>query len=203
MPDQWGIGSKAEETSFATAKVGKEPVGLVMGEHPHSRSDNKIYARFPSGRTEGFNGFRLVTRVEVEESNYLKESELSGSEVRKGGSCRIYFNDQIVYEFFHRDAQRACIKAYELIDQLKEHAVMQQMIDENVPASERLRGRKVYYRDTPAVCGLYMPDQGCVMFEAESGHKFPVPAWADDPYYEETDSVKDSILSPHVWWWRT
>ena len=204
MSDQWGVGDKAAAEPFAQAKVGVTPVGLIFGEHPHSRSDNRVYARFPSGNVEAFDGHRLMTRIEIEESNYLKTSELSGDEVRKGGSARIFFNGVQVYEFFTRDAQRALIKAHGLIDKLSEHPAMDALLDERVPAGDRLRGRRVYYRGVPAVLAYTMPAQGCVMVEPIPGHTFPPPPWAHDPdnsSHEERD-VKEDILSPHIWWYR-
>jgi len=46
MEEQWGVGAKASAKAFMQTKVGKETVELIHGEHPHSRSDNNIYARW-------------------------------------------------------------------------------------------------------------------------------------------------------------
>lgn len=206
MADEWGVGNQVDAEPWGTAKVGSTPVALIWGQHPHSRSDNKIYARFPSGKVEAFDGHRLPARVEIEESNYLKTSEMSGDEVRKGGECRIFLNGVQVYGFFTRDAQRALIKAHALLDELRGHTATAALIDERVPEGDRLRGRKVYYRGTPAILGYTMPSQGCVMVEPAPGLTFPPDVHTldsdGDDYYDGERDRKISILSDDIWWHR-
>src|SRR6266550_5734358 len=94
MTDKWGVGNKKDEKAFAKTFVGSREVELFFGEFPHSRSDNNIYARWPDGRIDEFDGHRVLVSVELSMKNYLKESELSGDEIRKGGSCLIKFNGE-------------------------------------------------------------------------------------------------------------
>ncbi len=54
-----------------------------------------------------FNGHFLEWRLEYLPETYLKESELSGDEWRKGGSVRIYLNGDCVLEEFCREPERA------------------------------------------------------------------------------------------------
>jgi hypothetical protein len=167
---EWGIGNKKDDKAFATASVGTTQVELVFGEHPHSRQDHNIYARYPDGRIENFDGHRILTRIEIGETNYLKESELSGDEIRKGGYGKIFFDGIQCYEFFHRDAEWACLRAKQLVAELKEHSSGWA----NKKNRDKLVGRKVFWERTPAIIKSLIVDQGCVILEPESG-MFPSP----------------------------
>jgi hypothetical protein len=202
--ERWGVGNQADSKAFGYAKVGKQRVDLIHGEHPHSRRDNTTYARWPNGDIEGFNGHRIQTRVEVETHNYLKTSGLSGNEVRRSATCKIWLNDFLAYTFSGRDPDRLLRKAADqILPQLFEHAI--QFWD---PAErEKLIGRKVYYANTPAVVREVFWDQGCVWLEVEEGHEFPQPAWSHDPDGIPPDddyrtSVKDDFFAPSIYWHR-
>jgi hypothetical protein len=197
MSDEWGVGNNTEEKAFAMAKVGSKLVELILGEHPHSRSDNNIYARWPSGRIDGFDGHRIIVKVEIEEENYLKQSELSGDEIRRGGVGKISFNGVQIYEFFHRDAEEALIRARGLVQKLKDS-------EARLWEPDKLIGRKIYYRETPAVIDSVILEQGCVMIRTEDGQKFPEPCWrkGEDFGPEPESRIKEDVLSPHIWWFR-
>lgn len=199
MSEQWGVGDKADSKAFDAIRLHGQTLDLIHGEHPHSRSDSSIYARWPSGRIDSFNGHRVRARVEVEEENYLKESELSGDDIRKGGSCKIYLNDFPVYEFFHRDAQWALLRAHHILGELYDLPV--RLWDE--AERQALIGRKVYYQRHPAVVRYYFPDQGCVTLDPV-GEGFPPAPYAIEDGYEGSDdgSVKVDVLDKGIWWWR-
>jgi hypothetical protein len=55
----------------------------------------------------GFSGHFLEWKLEYVPETYLKESELSGDEWRKGGYVRIYLNGDCVLEEFCREPERA------------------------------------------------------------------------------------------------
>lgn len=198
MSEKWGVGNAAGSKAFDTIRLGGETLDLIHGEHPHSRSDSSTYARWSSGRIDSFNGHRVRTRIEIEEENYLKESELSGDDIRKGGSCRIYLNDFPVYGFFHRDAQWALLRAHQVLAELYDLPVC--LWDE----AERgaLIGRKVYYRSHPAVVTYYFPDQGCVVLSPIGG-SFPLAPYAiEDGDDADDETVKVDVLDKGIWWWR-
>lgn len=180
---------------------------LVMDELPHSTSDNNIFARFKGGKVEAFDGHRVRAKIEVEEYNYLKESGLSGNEVREGCEVKLYLDDHMVYGFFHRNAADALLMARQKLGAIKE-VISRLLIKSGDDPVKALAGRKVYYRDTPATIKHYFPEQGAAVFEAEEGHKFPLPAHMKEdnvpsvPERESETSVKDDILSEHIWWWR-
>lgn len=207
MANEWGVGNKADAKAFDTAQVHGQTVDLIMGEHPHSRSDNTIYARFPDGRITGFDGHRLRTSILIEERNYLKDSELSGDEVRRSCRALISLNDALVYGFHGRELEWCMIRAHDYIAKLQEHAMIREMLDVSKRPEYRMDGKKVYYHGVPATLRHWMPDQGCVMVVADDGYEFPTPAYAlgeggpaiDDEYKHE---AKEDVLSPNIWWYR-
>lgn len=100
--ENWGIGSRTKEKAFDTVVVEGREYDLIFGEFPHSRQDNTMYTRDKNGHIEAFSGHRHCFKIEIEESNYLKESELSGDEVRKGGSAKLYVDGVLCFNAFCR-----------------------------------------------------------------------------------------------------
>jgi len=186
MADEWGIGNQANDKPFDNAIVGVEMVDLVFGQHPHSRCDNNIYARFGSGKVIGFDGKRILTRIEIEEHNYLKQSELSGDEVRSGGSCKIYFDGVLCNEFFHRDSLEACITARQWIREIREHPSGWGVKSERA----RLVGRKIKYKNVPAIISGLIVSQGCVLLNY------------GDELKEAGERIKTTVDDPSIWWFR-
>lgn len=197
MSEKWGVGNRKDEKAFATVKVGDEDVELIHGEHPHSRADNKIYARFKDGSVEGFDGHMMLVGFRYEPSNYLKTSGLSGNEVRKGGQFVVTVNGRDIYSRFCRSAERAAGMFFELEPKLFEGP-----IDWRDPEGW-LIDRKIYYQNVPAVITRWLADEGDVIIEAEPGYTFPQQPWHDDFPPDDETSVTDDILSPHIWWFRT
>lgn len=208
MNEQWGVGNAAESKSFDTTMVGDFEVELIHGQHPHSRCDNSMYARFPDGRIEGFDGHRLLHEIRFEDHNYLKQSGLSGNEVRKGGSCKIIINGFICKEFFYRDVTEALITARSALAKIHEHPV--RLWDE--ADRKRLIGRKVYYHDFPAIVEMLIKDQACVILKPDHADRAvfpPRPYELEDASrgdgdidWGERKTAKVEIDSPHIWWWR-
>lgn len=201
MTQQWGVGNRKNDKAFQTVKVGEQEVELIFGEHPHSRSDNNIYARFPSGEVESFSGHRILHRIEFNDYNYRKDGGVSDGEVRQGGQCKIYINDYLVYEFFYRDVQRAMIQATTKLDQIHEHSIQVWRKEDR----DKLIGRKVYYREFPAKIERYVSSRACVVMvpDHHEGLPFPVPCFEkDEDYREDENEVLEDIYSPHIWWYR-
>lgn len=204
MAENWGVGNKADSKAFATARVGNEEVELIHGENPHSRRDGSVYARFKGGSIEGFDGHQTCIKVEVEESNYLKTSGLSGNEVRRACVARIFFGDRQIYEVGGRDIMPTLLAAHNAVAKLQD---LSPYMFGDVDAE--LIGRKVWYRDDPAVITRFIGDQGAVILKAD-GCRFRPPAWQRDDPEEmamaemdgEDQEIKDDILSPHIWWFR-
>jgi hypothetical protein len=202
----WGVGNRAGDKGFDSITLGEADYphrvvcDLIFGEHPHSRSDNTFYARFPDGRIEAFDGHRVRVRFDVEESNYLKTSGLSGNEIRKQCTGKLYFNDEQVYTAHHRTWEGVMRILNRVIPELLEHNVQIWKTEER----KKLIGMKVYYKDTPATIRSYDQEFGEIVLEAESD-LFPIPAYRredgreDDPLEQR---VKTSLLDPNIWWWR-
>ncbi len=197
--DQWGAGDRANWSNHGLVMVGGERYPLIYGEHPHSRSDNRHYVEM-HGEPVGFDGHRILIGVEITASNYLKDSYYSGSEVRKGGSGKITADGEAVFEFFTRDTRGALLRAHHLIGELSDHSSGWLMKEER----DRLVGRKVFYREVPAIITALVVDQGCVMISTEDGKPFPPPVYRDAEDEDERESsIKDEVLSPHIWWHRS
>lgn len=206
MSDEWGVGDQAGAKAFGTAGLDDgTTVELIHGQHPHSRQDSNTYARFPDGDVEGFSGHRVCVSVVVEEYNYLKESGLSGNEVRPGGRCKILFDGRCVYGFFGRNAGWMLRKADQLIPEIREHSIGHHLMEDDPAAS--LRGKKVYWRDEPAVITNFDGEEGTVTLRAEtSSGAFKTPAYRredeDDADDDDNRTIRDDYLSKNIWWWR-
>ena len=93
----WGVGDqKASPSSGEASLRGGAKVALVTGQYPHSRASEYTYARFENGEVMPFDGHRHGLRMEFEPYNYVKESGMSGNEVRKGGEARIYEGEDLL-----------------------------------------------------------------------------------------------------------
>jgi hypothetical protein len=196
--DKWGIGDPTKAQPHGHTTLGKHPVELLWGEHPHSRSDNCVYARTESGTIYEFDGHRVLLEITFKQYNYLKESELSGDQIRKGGTCAIFADGEQIYEFFFRDMDHALLRANHILGKLSEHSSFVLMKE----SRDKLIGRKIWYDRTPAVIQSLILDQGCIIIAPEQGYEFQKPVWADDDYERDGPTIKDDILSNHIWWYR-
>ncbi len=200
--DQWGVGNASNAKAFDTITLHGRQYDLIFGEHPHSRRDNNVYARSPSGEIEEFDGHRLCWRVEIEESNYLKESELSGDEIRKGGSYKLFVDGECIYEGFCRSVESGMKFAARKMEELEEACGGDWLRSKT---RERMIGRPIFYHGVPAVITSIIVDQGCVIIQAADGYKLAAPVYEEDPddlALDHSDGVKDEVTSPHIWWWR-
>lgn len=193
--EDWGVGSKKDDKAFAQAIVGRDTVDLIFGEYPHSRSDNNIYARFPDGRVEGFDGHGVLVDVNVASENYLKSSGLSGNEVRKKVMVTIALNRNVVYEDWARDPQRALLQAWDYVDKL----LGLPWPETRNPSLESLRGEKIFYANQPAIIKDAYP--GGLIIEAD-GCEFKKPVYYEDYQDWDSKSLKVHILDSNIWWYR-
>lgn len=150
----WGFGRGYEGRGwrpFGRVDVAGHPWELSFGEHPHARCDKSMYARpvgQEGGEPVGFDGHRPLLRVVLSEHNRLKESGISGDEVRGSCSADVYADDQLVYRAHGRAVRDVLVHLA---------SVLPHKVHEHCPAlwdpKERagVVGRLVYYRYTPAV----------------------------------------------------
>ncbi len=202
--DKWGYGDPKDNKPFGITFMGPRErpraIALLMGEHPHSRSDNRIYAQDASGTIHEFDGYRTLIDFEIRSNNYLKESHLSGDEIRKGGSAKILADGVVVFEFFFRDPMWALLRAHQVVGELSEHSSGWLVATER----ERLVGRKIWYERTPAIIERLIVDQGCILIKPDGVPEFPPPVWADkdDADDEDRHSIKTSVTDARIWWFR-
>lgn len=200
MSDEWGFGNGAGGEGwkpFETANVDGQDVELAFGEHPHARRDNTIYAKTPGGHIVGFSGHRAALKIEVEEQNYLKSSELSGDEVRGVAVGTVHAGGLLVLRETGRDAQSVMLRLLTKIPMAMEHSVALW----NARERQRVKGRKVYWRGEPAVVERfdeYMLEV-TIRAETESGAFRRMP-WDDSD--DSRTTVRDDVYSKDIWWWR-
>lgn len=196
MAERWGAGDRRkwkyleDENQFQDGT----PFRTFMGEHPHSRSDNEFYADLGDDvEPVPFDGHHVRAKIVIEEANYLKVGSASGSEVRKECWADIFMNNTLVYRCHGpRNAHEMLLKARSVLLKLSELVVQLWR-----PDFDGLVGRKILYRNHPAVVDDYWPDQGAVYIVSEEG-LFPAALWDQEPI----NAVKEDLLSPHIWWFR-
>lgn len=105
--EQWGVGKERNSKAFDKIFLYNQEYDLIFGEFSHSTSDNTTYARNKEGIIHNFSGHRRPFKIEIEEYNYLKESELSGDEIRKGCTGKLFINNIQCYECGGRTYDRA------------------------------------------------------------------------------------------------
>jgi hypothetical protein len=194
--EQWGAGDRAKWDHWGLVRVGGREYPLIWGEHKHSYSDNKMYVEMGKEPT-AFDGHRVLIDILIKSGNYLKESHYSGDEVRKSCTAQIVADGEVVYEFGGREPEYVLLRAHHMLGVLKDHPSNLLVKKER----ERLVGRKIYYRDHPAVIDRLILDQGCIIIKSADGQPFPSPAWREKDDEREA-SIKDDILTPHIWWFR-
>lgn len=208
--ETWGAGSADRFKPIDTVEVSGDTFQLGIGEHPHSRSDNRFYARRVGGDNEdfvGFDGHRRPWHIEITESNYMKESELSGDEIRKNCSVKIYVDitsgRKLLFAYGARSANLALVRLPMILAALSAHPTeLWKGRSEQFP---ELIGRKVYWRNQPAVVRDYLPEQGAVVIVHADGEPFETPAWRKESGASEPDDetmVKVELLSEEIWWYR-
>ena len=193
--EQWCVGSKGNEKAFDIVRVWNQEMELFFGEFPHARQENTMYARTPNGSIYGFDGHRKPIKIEVEEYNYLKQSELSGDEIRKGCSVKVFVNGVQVLDDFARNYENGYRVAHNFIISMEGNwSWFPHKIKEYI-------GREIYYDNHPCKIKSFIVSQGCMMLEPLDGKPFPLRVWEDDDDERESE-IKVSINSPSIWWWK-
>lgn len=166
-------------------------------------------ARFAlRGDEAPFAGHRTPLAIEIEEYNYLKSSALSGDEVRKKATARVYYVESTplsrtrvhVLTLSARTHDHLLVDLLHLIPKLHEHPL--RLFDPEDRA--RIEGRKVFYRDLPAVIERFKPDMG-VFLRPDGIEAFPPHAYnSDREGWEEAygRGLWANIFDDHIWWYR-
>ena len=142
---------------------------------------------------EQFDGHRVLWSFSYEPENYLKESELSGDEWRKGGVIKYFRNGQQMFEQFCREPDRAAIQILHMLPKLQEF-----------DWDKLVKGTKLYWRNIPALVDYVMLDQGAFTVIPDGDYEFPNRLWDEEDWMklEDPKHVKIDIFDHDIWWWR-
>ncbi len=141
-----------------------------------------------------FDGHRTLWGFEYFPTTYLKSSELSGDEYRKGGEIRYFRDRKQCFTEFCREPHIAALKIGQTLLKLQD-----------LDWSQVAVGKKVWFERTPAIIEMVLEDQGCVVLKTEDGSNFPAAVWhkqEDGSFGEREVTVKVEILSEHIYWYR-
>lgn len=150
-----------------------------------------------------FDGHFLEWKFEWEPKTYLKESELSGDEYRKGGEVRIFLNDDCVFRGFCRTEDMAVVLISKHLHELK---CFFELMGVNIEGWQKeLAGRKVYHAGVPSIIERYSGD-GNIMLRTEDGKPFQIYGHLKEEGKDADDEWKDRdrvhITDSRVYWFR-
>lgn len=200
---RWGVGKESTSKPFDTIKIGDSEYELIHGEYPHSRRDNTTYARnkqHPEDIT-GFDGHRIPFKIEIEEYNYYKSSGLSGDEIRKGCTGKLFLNGQQIFECGGRTYDRAFKNIEYFIDSMEQMwSWYPKKINEEI-------GKFVKYEGQMFRIKSFIVEQGCMILETADGKpRKPFQYESEDVEegdFENETSIKVEVNSDKIWWYPT
>jgi hypothetical protein len=198
MEEKWGVGENPKEKqAFGKTIVDGHEYDLIFGDYPHSRQDNTIYARDKEGRVTGFDGHRLPFKIVIEERNYMKDSELSGDQIRKSCKGELWLNGIQIYDGSHRTYERMYKEITRFIDEMEMNwSWFPNKLEEVI-------GKTIGYKEQLFVIERVIVDQACLILKHVEGKrkKFLYEDEEDFDEYEAEDSVKVEITSPQICWY--
>ena len=180
----------------------KKIIGKVILGEKHNRTEDlyscsqkEPYRYWQEAGGEDFNGHRALWSFSYTPYNYLKESELSGDEWRKGGSIKIFKDGICMRNEFCREPLNAASRMWHLLAECMEGYWDYLEI-----------GRKVYYKDHPCVIKSIL-DDGELILATENGEHFPLWAFQKEDKDEAentewTDTTRVHYTDSNIHWWR-
>lgn len=149
-----------------------------------------------------FAGHFLEWKLEYTPKTYLKESQLSGDEWRKGGSVKIYLNDDCVLNEFCREPERALMLLAKGLHELQCHFELFGVHIDNW--KEEMIGKKVYFCGIPSTVDRYVGD-GELIVKRDDGKDYRPDVYPslmneEDNEWEDTDRVHitDKRINWHI-----
>lgn len=144
-----------------------------------------------------FDGHFIEWKLLYEPRTYLKESEYSGDEWRKGGHVKIYANDECVLNEFCREPERALMLLSKGLHELQVffETVIQLPIAEKKNWESEIVGRKVHHGGIPSTVQRYCGD-GEIILKRDDGKDYApdlYPSLLKDEYYENEWHDKDKV----------
>jgi len=168
-------------------------------------SDKRPVYNIETGRHEidgiPFDGHFTRWRFEYVPKTYLKESELSGDEWRKGGNARIYLNDDCVLNEFCREPERALMVLSGGLHRLQSHFEWMPFNDVST-WKEDIVGKKVRLGCIPATVERYVGD-GEIIVRRDDGKDFRpdlYPSLIGDGDNEWKDKDRVHITDQRINW---
>ena len=134
-----------------------------------------------------FAGHFLEWKLEYVPETYLKESELSGDEWRKGGQVRVYLNGDCVWNEFCRSEERAVLLLGRALHELQCHFELFGVQIGNW--KEEIIGKKVHHGGIPSTVERYCGD-GEVILRRDDGKDY-LPDLYPSLIKEDEDEWKD------------
>lgn len=150
-----------------------------------------------------FDGHFVEWKLEYIPKTYLKSSQLSGDEYRKGGSVKIYMDGECVLNEFCRTENMAIVLLSKHLHELKCHFELFG-IDFMRNWKTEIIGRKVYHAGVPSIVSSYCGD-GEIILRTEDGKPYEIYAAKkeDDDYEDEwLDKDRVHITDSRIYWHR-
>lgn len=144
-----------------------------------------------------FDGEVIRWGVKCESSNYIK-TKWDETEVRHIYNIIITRNDEDFCEFGCRDLGYGLAEAQCKIVKYQEHPIDFTERDFAI----KLKGRKIWYKNQKAVIESWVKGQACVIIKFENGKYEPLEYEKEDDFGYEEETIKEDILSRHIWWFR-
>lgn len=135
-----------------------------------------------------FNGHFIEWKFEYIPKTYLKQSELSGDEYRKGGNVKIYLNNDCVLNEFCRTENMALTLITKHLHELKCYFELQGVDLEGW--QEKLVGRKVYHAGVPSIIESYCGN-GEIILKTEDGKPYEIYGHKKEEYKEDPENYED------------
>lgn len=181
---------------------GKETVDLVFGTTPHTDEQNAMYAKV-GDRALPFFGHRRQIKISLDTTNVVVEGK-DGDVVAAKGNAYIYIDGTLVYGFVFTNPLDALLDVRTAVIELSKLTFMHRGWSRDAIA-EVLIGRKVFYRDEPAIVKSFDGQTGEVTLEPDGIDGFKVPPYItaviDEAVAKDLRPSVD-ILSPEIWWYR-
>jgi len=154
-----------------------------------------------------FDGHFIEWKLEYIPETYLKESNLSGNEYRKGGQAKIFLNGDCVYNEFCRTENMAITLLSKGLHELKCH--FETSPEDIATWKEEIVGRKIYHAGVPSIIERYCGD-GEIIVKTEDGKPYEIYGHKKEEYIEDPKNYDDEwkdkdrirITDSRIYWWR-
>jgi hypothetical protein len=147
-----------------------------------------------------FDGHFLEWKLEYNPKTYLKESELSGDEYRKGGEVKIYLNGECVLNEFCREPERALMLLSKGLHELQCFFEFYGIQIQNW--KEDIVGKKVHHGGIPSTVQRYCGD-GEVILKRDDGKDYRpdlYPSLVNEEEDEWGDEDRVHITDQRINW---